>query len=171
MFARAIRDDRQLAIITVDFRDQQQVGDATRSCVNVHGRRQDGNQYPRRVPRDLAQLVMADAGRRIHDHVDSAVGYAQLPAAGSLHGFFIGRYAMNGGQSPRAALEPGCRRALRIEVHYGRRPALLCVESRQIGCERRLAATPFGVEYDNLVHIVVLRQYQHGLNVTQTEWI
>ena len=97
MFARAIRDDRQLVIITVDFRDQQQISDATRGCVNVHERRRDGYQYRCRVPRDLAQLVMADAGRRIHDHVDCIVGHAQLPATSSLHGFFIGRYAMNGG--------------------------------------------------------------------------
>ena len=136
MFARAIRDDRQPAIIMFDIRDQQQISDATRGCVNVHKRRQDGNQYRRRVLRDLAQLFMADAGRRIHDHVDCVIGHAQLPAAGSPHGFFICRYAMNGGQSPRAALEPGYRRDLRIEVQYGRRPALLCVESRQIGCER-----------------------------------
>ena len=136
MFARAICDDRQLGIITIDFRNQQQVSDATGGCVNVHRRRQDGNQYLRRVPRDLAQVVMADAGRRIHDHVDSVVGHAQLPAASNLHGFFIGRYAMNGGQKPRAALKPVYRRALRIKVHYGRRPALLCVKSRQIGCER-----------------------------------
>jgi len=136
MFACAICDDCQLAIITTGFRDQLQVSDEMRDCVNVYRRRQDGDQYLRRVPRDLAQVVMADAGRRIHDHVDSVVGYAKLPAAGSLHGLFIGRYAMNGGQRPRAALEPGYRRALWIKVHYGRRLTLLCVESRQIGCER-----------------------------------
>jgi len=136
MFARAIRDDRQPAIITIDIRNQQQVSDATRGGVNVHGRRQDRNQYRGRVPRDLTQLVLADAGRRIYDHGDCVVGHAQLPTTGSLHGFFKGRYAMNGGQSPRAALEPGYRRALWIEVHYGRRPALLCVESCQIGCKR-----------------------------------
>jgi len=157
MFARAIRDHRKPVIITIDIRGQQQVSNAARGRVNVHGRRQDGNQYRRRVPCDLAQLVMADAGRRIHDHGDRVVGHAQLPATGSLHGFFIGRYAMNSGQSLRAALEPGYRRALRIEVHYGWGPALLCVESRQICSERRLAATPFGVEDDDLVQIVVSR--------------
>ena len=61
---------------------------------------------------------------------------------------------MDGRQVIGAALQPGHRRPLWVKVHDGGLWAATCVTGRNVCGESRLAATPFGVEDDDLIQVV-----------------
>ena len=67
VLAGAIGDNGEFSLVAVNLGDQQKVGDTTRCCMNVHGRRQYGYENTRRVARQLAQVVVINARGRIHD--------------------------------------------------------------------------------------------------------
>ena len=72
--AHSVRDDPDPVIRTPDLRDQQQVGDALRGCVNVDVGRHHGHEHGVGPARDLRERVRPEGRGRIHDYGRALAG-------------------------------------------------------------------------------------------------
>ena len=104
---------------------------------------------------------MRDTCRRIDDQRLNVTRHSQLPAASGLHGILVGIDAVYLREVCWASLEPRYARTLPVEIHQGRGRTTRCITGRDIRRDRRLAATPFGIEDDNLITRFLSRRILH----------
>ena len=84
-----------------------------------------------------------------------------MPAPRRVDRFFVSRDAIYCLPLGRAFLQPAHAEALWIAVNQGGDGSAERKVARKVGCQRRLAATALGIQYDDLLKIVAIGRNKH----------
>lgn len=148
----SVRDDADAPVGAANLRGQKQIRDAFRSGVNVDIRRHDRNDNRVGTTSHFGQFLGVERGRGIDDQRRAITRHSELPASSHGHGSLETCDSVDGGILLWPFPIPTHARRLWVEIHQRRTMTRDREIGCQIGCERGLAGTALGIQYDDSFH-------------------